>query len=602
MRDYASLFARLLIDLGLSEAPDTLYSSDLGVDAAFRVSLASSFYKKLCPDGNSKVADAAALEKFRRINARLPESEFRFEASNEVESCFWDYFVDHFNQVVGPSEEVCNFDMEFIREHMMCGPGAAQKADSRTLVTKLFESSMTYTEEHLLRLYRGALVETGLWADAEMHRFQRFGVTKVRGGKLFFAPKNADISRTCCTEANLNMLIQQAIGAFYEVRLGHFFGISLKTQPDYNRELARVGSIDGSFGTVDKVSASDSIGLQLMLAAQRPSFLRGLTMLSRSERAVLPDGSEVELRMISTMGNGFTFPLQTVIFACVVKAVYDLMGIPMRAPDGSNNFGVFGDDVIVRAEAYEFYCRMCAKLGFEVNVGKSFNTGPFRESCGHDYYLGSNIRGVYVRSLEDSQQVYSLINRLHRWTADSGIRLPETLAVLLSWVKDIRVPPSEDDEAGIHVPFVLSRPKVTDEYWFKYRAHKRRTQRMQVLEADDPKTVNECGTGIGFLSGVYRRPDIPWNQANDPVWRLENAHRWTVSASLRDKIGSRARYKIVTRTIPWWDYLPYPKKEDVIQLWDPETLDEHSEYLEWRRPLTEASYAVWSSSVAGNVD
>jgi hypothetical protein len=577
-------------------------SSDMGVDGAYRLALASSFYKKLAPGGNSQAADAAALEKFRAVNVSLPVDSFRFEAASEVESAFWDYFADHFNQVVGPREDVENFDLDYVREHMNVGPGAAQKADSRTLVTKLFESAVSYTDDHLIRLYRGALVETGLWADAEMHRFERFGFTRVRGGKLFFAPKNAEISRTCCTEPNLNMLFQKAIGSFLEMRLAHFFGIRLDTEPTHNQELARLGSVDGSFGTIDLASASDSIGLQMMHSLMRPGALKALMMLSRCERAVLPDGEESELRMISTMGNGFTFPLQTVIFACAVRSVYDLMGLPMRDPiSGARLFGVFGDDIVIVRSAFEFTTRMLAKLGFVVNVGKSFNSGPFRESCGHDYYAGTNVRGVYVRSLEIPQQVYSLINRLNRWSARAGIELPQTLSLLLTWVRDLRVPPSEPDDAGIHVPFKSCKPQVSNEYWFKYRCYVRRLQRFQVLEADDPQTINPYGTGVGFLSRSYRRPDLCVS-TDDPTWSAWQTNGWAVSATLRDMIGARARYKIVTRKIPWWDYLPDPKMAEWYPWEDPGARDESFEALEWRIPLTRDSYPAWQARVAAWLD
>jgi hypothetical protein len=75
MRDYARLYDRLLADLELSSADiSDFMSSDMGYAEAARISLAKSFYKKLCPRGNSKAADAKALEKFKAINARLPEN------------------------------------------------------------------------------------------------------------------------------------------------------------------------------------------------------------------------------------------------------------------------------------------------------------------------------------------------------------------------------------------------------------------------------------------------------------------------------------------------------------------------------------------------
>ncbi len=549
MRDYASLFSKLLADLELETmGPGHIYS-DMDPRLVARNSLASSFYKKLCPVGNSKVADAAALDKFLSINSAIPET-YSFGAESEVESCFWDYFRNHLNTALLPHESIGSFELDSIREGMMAGPGAAQKADSSTLVSKLFEGEMSYTNSDLIPYYRAALVETGFWADAEMRRFQKYGFTKVQGGKLFFAPKNAEISRTCCTEANLNMLIQKSIGAFMEFRLGWYFGVSLENQPDKNRELARIGSEDGSFGTIDLTSASDSISLDMLRQALQPSFLKTMLLMSRSEDAILPDGSSVKLRMISTMGNGFTFPLQTIIFASAVRAVYQLMGFPCDC--SKTQFGVFGDDIIVRRETYDFLIKMLNKLGFSVNVGKSFNTGSFRESCGSDFYRGYNVRGVYVKSLEIPQQVYSLINRLNRWSTLHGILLTRTMAELMCWIRDIRVPPSLADDSGIHVPFKATIPSVDNRYWFQYRYYKRKVKRIAFDEPDDAlkPAFNPEGFAVGVMSGHIRRRETSFTKTDDSAWN----HDWSFSATLRDRVGARPRYQVARDSIPYWDY------------------------------------------------
>ena len=548
MRDYASLYSALLSDLEIEAEYQMPVSSDMGARKAAKVSLASSFYKKLCPTGNSRNADVAALDKFLSINAALPE-HWEFEALDNIEATFWDYFCDHLNIACKSYRSWGSFDLDSIREGMSAGPGAAQKAVSTFFPFKLFDGEMSYTNPALIPLYRAALVETGLWCEAERRRFESFGFTRVKGGKLFFAPKNAEISRTCCTEANLNMLMQKALGTFLEKNGLGYFGISLDTQPDFNRRLAQAGSIDGSFGTIDLTSASDSIMTQLLERALKPSFFKSFLMLTRSEIIVLPNGDEIVPRMISTMGNGFTFPLQTVIFASVVRSVYQLMGFPCSCP--RTQFGVFGDDIIVRREAYYYVIKMLNKLGFVVNDGKSFCTGPFRESCGHDYYDGVNIRGVYVRSLETPQQVYSAINRLNRWSAVHDIRLPTVIRTLISWVRDIRIPPSEADDGGIQVPFKATFPKLDAKYWFKYRCYVKRNRKVTIVEPDaDPLPFNPEGIGVGFLSGHIRRRDIALTSSDDSLWK----HDWSMSASLRDRIGERSRYKIVGRSLPYWDY------------------------------------------------
>lgn len=549
-RDYAQIRSHLLWDLEPWLSAEPHFVSDMSVKQAYARNLADSFYKKLCPNGNSTDADIAALKKFKSINDRIPSTPFEFSANNEAESCFWDYFINNFNRCVGFDVGDRNFDLEFIRESMRTGPGAAQKANADTMVTKLFEGDITYcTSDQLIPWYRSALAETGLWSEAEMLRSSKFRFLRVEGGKLFFAPKNAEISRTCCTEANLNMLFQMSLGAFFEYRLEKHFGISLSTQPDFNRELARVGSIQESFGTIDKVSASDSMSWQLILRILEDGFTKAVLSRSRSETAVLPDGSKVVLNMISTMGNGFTFPLQTIIFASAVRACYQVMGFPCHCP--KTQYGVFGDDIIVRREVYGFYCRMITKLGFEVNVAKSFNTGPFRESCGHDYFRGHNVRGVYVRSLELPQQIYSCINRLVRWSTDSGIPLTRTINFLRGQVRKVLVPPSEADDAGFKVPFICTRPSVDNQYWYSYRYYQKVKRKLLVPEADD--TPNPFGTGVGFLSGHIRRRDlsITEDSTQDPSLRVLD---WAVNLSLRDRPGVKSRYKIRRTSIPYWDW------------------------------------------------
>jgi hypothetical protein len=551
--------------------------------------LADSFYKKLCPKGNTAEADLAALKKFEAINARISAEPFEFAAHNEAESCFWDYFRNNLNRTLGFDVGDTNYDLDFIREHMNVGPGAAQKADADTMVSKLFASPISYTNEYLIPYYRSALSQTGLWADAERQRFSRFPFIRVEGGKLFFAPKNADISRTCCTEANLNMLVQMSLGAFMEYRMGKHFGINLSDQPDNNRELARIGSIDGSFGTIDLVSASDSISWQLVLRALEDGFVKSMLRMSRSETAVLPDGRKVVLNMISTMGNGFTFPLQTIIFACTVRSVYQLMGFPSACP--RTQFGVFGDDIIVRREAYDFVVRMLNKLGFEVNAGKSFNSGPFRESCGHDCFRGHNIRGVYIKSLETPQQIYSCINRLVRWSAVSGIPLVRTLNLLRSWIshKEIRVPRSEADDSGLKVPFRFTRPQVTNNYWYSYRYYKKLSRKQIMPEADDYE--NPSGLGVGYLSGHIRRRELPITDKRSSLISLWDTGDYQAEVALRDPPGGSKRYKIAYGSIPFWDWPGHAETRVQANLWRDFSM---------RDPREGINHALWEQGVVAN--
>lgn len=553
MFDYRRLLTCLDLDLAVS--PDLPITSDLSLEVVRKVMLRKSFYKKLLPNGHlSPLQIEKATEKFLSANARISDT-FRFNAENEQESLFWDYFRDLMDKAFCSCE--ADYSLESLREMFAVGPGAAIGADSESFYTKLFGSRLTATSEYLHTLYRGLLSESDTWSFAEMQRFSEFGFEEVSGNRLFFVPKDEATARTCCTEPNINMLMQKALGGVFEKRLAECFGVYLSTQPDANRKLAEIGSRDNSFATIDLESASDSISWALVQTLLRGRAL-ALVRLFRSPKTRLPDGSELELKMVSTMGNGFTFPLMTLLFCCVVRATYDIMGL--RSDAKKLDFAVFGDDIIVRREAYNFIVAMLAKLGFKVNEAKSFFVGPFRESCGHDYYNGDFVRGVYIRSLETQASVYSALNRLTRWSALSGVDLSRTLAFLLTAIKGrlLLVPPSESWDAGLHAPFVCTVPKVDNSYWFAYRKLVPKSSRRKVpMDKDEAKLLrylfyNSNGVALAFLGSYARSSDRVISQ---PVLPEGSKGPYLTDAyfTLRRE-GCAIRYKVRRASIPYWDW------------------------------------------------
>ncbi len=548
-------------------------------------SLWRSFYKKLAPTGITQAMTTQALDKFLKLNRSITPGRFSFDAQSGAEEAFYGHFVDCVHKTLSESPFDAGFDLEFIRGNLATGPGASRGHDNENFYTKLFRSCATATDPYLFALYRAAIVEIDYWADAERQRTQEFGDALVPGNTLFFVPKTTEIARTCCTEPGINMIIQKALGAYMEQRLEKCFGIRLDTQPDLNRALARVGSTLGNFGTIDLQSASDSIRLSLCEAVI-PSRVLGFMKVSRSPVATLPSGDVEELRMVSTMGNGFTFPLQTILFSSVVRSVYSVMGIPEYEVNTSGGqvrqWGVFGDDIVVRREAYDFTVRMLQKLCFVVNDTKSFNSGEFRESCGYDYYDGAFVRGVYVRSLETVSDAFSAINRLNRWSGVHSIRLRRTIGMLLNrhnrLVAKFAVPPSEAVDCGVQVPFKLSRPEVDQRYWFKYQklVPKRRMTELPMTpegaRAVEHTSFNQNGVYVTLLGGYAKAGDtsITDRSVSDSLANrtLPEHIRWM---AMRFERGERRLLKRVRTSIPWWDwsgpeesvvYTEYPSDEE----------------------------------------
>ena len=584
MRDYAAVFQCLLKDLGHCCEPQ--FNGPEGPRDKAKQLLKDSFYKKLSPLGeNDEAADERALHKFLEINSRIRRSPFFYEVENELDMAMFDTFSALFERVCHADQEFAEvqrprdgesvdwqsvvasyFGVRSLSAWMGTGPGMSIGAGSDDFFTKLFNSKLTTTSSHLLALYRAAIVDNDLWREAEKLRFNEFGVSICSANRLFFVPKNTEISRTCCTEPSLNMLVQKAIGGFLEACLRRHFSIDLATQPDRNREMARRGSEDGSLCTIDLKSASDSISNSLIKRLNARTGLNAWFRLARCDASQLPNGELVDLNMVSTMGNGFTFPLQTIIFACVVRAVYSLKGLPFDAE--KLTYGVFGDDIVVRSDAYDDVVRMLHKLGFEVNETKSFKDGPFRESCGFDYFLGHQVRGVYVKSLETDPDIYSTINRLNRWSAHHGVSLSNTIESLRGMLGDnklLLIPFSAGDHEGYKVPYrvffdgVHREPKRNSygQHLYKRLSYKARKRVVPIdkqgSDALGYAHYNEYGWGISFLGGYARTqwPDLTFNAEG---LRQANALGNLAYLGMREKPGVSKHWKKQTAAIPYWDW------------------------------------------------
>jgi hypothetical protein len=119
------------------------------------------------------------------------------------------------------------------------------------------------------------------------------------------------------------------------------------------------------------------------------------------------------------MGNGYTFELETLIFVLLSICACDEVGV------SSKDVSVYGDDIIIPVEAYDVLKEVLETCGFTINEDKSYHEGPFRESCGEDYFRGINVRPFLVRE------------NFHHLAAFSGWLITSAgiaLCVMLLWV------------------------------------------------------------------------------------------------------------------------------------------------------------------------
>jgi hypothetical protein len=475
-----------------------LLAQDLGnpvgeVRAFKAEALKKSLLKKYVPPGKKAEFHTAALASFCALNDKV--KDFVIADSFLTSRLFleWKRII---NDAIysGPLQSSrITLAGAFANGH--CGPGASLGADNCTFFWKMFNSHITTTSPFLYEHYLRSL--SPRWSLAESYRQQDFSVKVVPGSKLASVPKDRTKNRTTCTEPILNMFYQLGVKDQIESILKSKFNIDLATQQDINRALARIGSISGALATEDLKDASDSISVVLCQHLLPPAIMRLLQYI-RSPRTHV--GKElVELHMISTMGNGFTFALMTMLFAALVKAIYNLSDV--KAENGIN-YGVFGDDIIIATEHVETLNTALSSAGFTVNESKSYTTGPFRESCGGDFYSGHDVRGVYIKEFTHETHCYSAFNRLHFWSVKHNYPLCKTLRYLKTLVEFRPVP----YDVGVDAGFIVTRGELTSPKFDSNGAiyyHALQNQPTVIRDCSD-KFMNHHGGLISFLGGYVR--------------------------------------------------------------------------------------------------
>lgn len=289
------------------------------------------------------------------------------------------------------------------------------------------------------QFYLWNLADT-LWLRALIEGAERRGVAPLdrvnvsRGNRFTTVPKTALTDRGIAIECSLNVYFQLAIGRAIRRGLRRRVGWDLDNAAATHRKVAQRASIDGSFATIDLSNASDSLCKNLVRVLLRDTpWLERMEDLRSTHTFV--DGKWHLLEKFSSMGNGYTFELETCVFACLIAACLELQG---QSAVLGHDFFVFGDDLIVRTEAARSVVAILAWAGFKVNQDKTFLHGSFRESCGADFFLGHPVRGFYLKSelSYGTQSVYACHNGARASLRNCGVFSPW----FLDWLRDSLLP------------------------------------------------------------------------------------------------------------------------------------------------------------------
>jgi len=246
--------------------------------------------------------------------------------------------------------------------------------------------------------------------------------------KIAFVPKTVKTFRSIAVEPTLNGYLQGGVDAFMRGTLRRI-GIDLSLGQSINSEMARKGSLrdDGdSYVTIDLKSASDSISIKLVEVLLPPDWFDFLNSIR--SKSYLLNGVVKTSEKFCSSGNGFCFPLETLIFT----AACDVTGCGKAGVD----FHVYGDDIIVRKKHAEVLILLLEDLGFEVNTLKTFIQGPFRESCGTDWFGGVDVRPFTLDFRLDSFQSLAKLLNLSRRNSSSQMFFEGIRGLLLDLLPD----------------------------------------------------------------------------------------------------------------------------------------------------------------------
>jgi hypothetical protein len=536
----AALYQAVLRDVGHflpDGSPSADWPPDSSVETVFSVKLLNSLLKKW--EVRGAFADERALLKFLTADNRCEKWELRL--SSTVDEMLWMNLkqeIDNFFYKRG--ELLFSSYFDFWSKAVM-GPGSAVGSRGQSLYAKLFASELHTTNEELYHSYSSWVKWYPEWNSGEILRTIHYGAPLlVNGSRMTFVPKTSDVSRLICVEPSLNIYAQQGLAAILNSRLFELYRHDPARQPDYNREFAWMMSLGGEFCTLDLESASDSMSVFFLMDVLPPYVFQTLMEL-RSPNVLIPGIGWRQLSMISTMGNGFTFALQTIIFSCIVRAAYRVYNVEIRDNTryGPGNWGVFGDDIVIERRAVRGVLRLLELSNFLVNHSKSFYEGPFGESCGCDFFRGHNVRGVYIKSLSSQQDITVAINLLNEWSARSGIYLPESIRLLFGSLRDpYFVPYQENMDSGIRVPFEFFDSESPARGKYAYRRYEPRRKVVRILDGITkvPRgckklIYNPYGLMISFLRGELRNGTIAVRH-------------------------DRSMYRTKLACVPWWDYMP----------------------------------------------
>lgn len=223
-------------------------------------------------------------------------------------------------------------------------------------------------------------------------------VLEAGSSRLVCVPKDSRGPRVICVEPKEYQWIQQGLMRALVARIqAHPLTSGFVNFDDQtiNQRLALESSITQENATIDLKDASDHVSRRLV-EMLFPKGIFDFLDAARTPFVELPEhGGTLWLSKMAGMGSAICFPIEALCFWAIAKASLRSLATDGSAPP---QVYVYGDDIVVPTHLCDIVVEALTSVGLRVNLGKTFSSGSFRESCGVDAYNGVVVTPVRLRA------------------------------------------------------------------------------------------------------------------------------------------------------------------------------------------------------------
>jgi hypothetical protein len=254
------------------------------------------------------------------------------------------------------------------------------------------------------------------------------------------------------------------------------------TDQGVNRALTLEASEYQNWCTLDLKDASDRVRWDLVQHLFPGNWVEALDACRT--RFVDMGGGELfgPMRKFAPMGSAVCFPVEALVFWSLLQSI---LGCPVY---------VYGDDIILPTAFAAEASHILESFDLKVNEQKSCYKTPFRESCGLDCWLGSDVS--YVKAREEFN---SSLKSETAW-----VDFVNNIADSYSWSVADQVKVTVDQAFGPHYCTVLGLPltykcefRSSNFAFFKHRKNAD-LQRLEALIPCPESPRSACRTSEPF--------------------------------------------------------------------------------------------------------